>query len=387
LFLAISMLFLGALPDGMLAPLLDDLFVQRYGTTVAASHWFMVVNLVGALAVVPILARLRTHLPPSMLLAGAAVCNGLLLVLMALPIGFATTMTLRVFEGAADLVMLAVIFDLLGKAGSHSRRGARFGAAGTVLLLGLAVGVIGGGLIGRSAPVLVFCLGGLACFIVAAVAIAAHARFDGLVRSCPAVTTEGHVVTKRATRLWPTMLMAGGDRAIAGLTATTVLFYFAHVLEIDPGMRGVLLGLSLLMLALGAWPAGVIGDRFGHLRIRTTASIVYAGCLALVPLVANTGTMSMLGLMLVFGMAGAFLMPTTLSLASNTGRGSVAMAGYHASGNIGYHLIGVGGAATLLAILSRGETPGAHVYHMIFFVFAAAYTMVSLMAAWMLRGQ
>lgn len=381
LVLAIGMLFLGALPNGMVAPLLSELFVQRYGTGIAASHWFMAVNLLGAVAVVPVLARLRRRLPPSVLLAGAAVISGVLFTVMAMPIGFAWTLSLRVFEGAADLVMLAVIFDLLGKAGRARSRGARFGAAGTIMLLGIATGVVAGGFIGGRDPVMVFTLGALACFAIAAFALIKHASFDGLVRSCPVVGDQGciDVDTLMPRRLWPSLLMTGSDRAVAGLATTTLLFYFALVLELDPKLRGLLLGGALLMIALGSWPAGVLADRVGHLRLRVLASLMYCGSLAMIPMLAPTGFAGALFAMLCFGLAGAALMPTSIVLASQSGRGSVAMGAYHASGNIGYHLVGIGGAAMLVLLLGGTDGPTAATYHTIIYTFAIVYGFISVL--------
>ncbi|TVQ54713.1 MAG: MFS transporter [Phycisphaerales bacterium] len=383
LALAIGMLFLGALPDGLIAPLLNDLFVQRYGASVGAAHWFMAVNLIGAIAVVPILSRLRRSLPPSVLLAGAAVVNGLLLALMALPIGFAATIVLRIFEGAADLAMLAIIFDLLGKAGRDSNRGARFGAAGTVLLFGLAIGVVAGGFIGNSTPILAFVAGACACLVIAAVAIARHSAFDGLVRSCPVVGDLG-TITPKPKPLWPTLVMVGSDRAIAGVTATTVIFYFAQVLDLSPAWRGGLLGVALLLVAIGAWPAGLLADRVGHLRLRWISGLFYAGSLVMIPLAGSFGMPMLIIALGIFGLSGAALMPTSLTLACESGKGSVAMGAYHACGNVGYHLFGVGLAAMLLTFIGGAE-PATWVYHVILIGFAAAHLALGTVSCLVLK--
>ncbi len=386
LAMAIGMLYLGALPNGLVTPLLSELFVERYGTSVAASHWFMAVNLIGAVAVLPLLARLRKSMPPSVLLAGAAVFSGALFALMAMPIGFAWTLSLRILEGAADLVLLAIIFDLLSKAGAARRRGARFGAAGTILMLGIATGFIGGGAIGQHDAVMALVVGSLACFAIATFALLRHAHFDGLVRSCPLVSDTGAIDSRNtASPLWPALIMTAGDRALAGLASTTLLFYFALAVHFEPQVRGMLLGGTLLLTALGSWPAGCLADRFGHLRVRAASSTVYCVSLASIPLLAPLGVAPLALAMLCFGIAGAGLMPTSIVLASRSGRGSLAMGAYHASGNLGYHLLGVGAAATLLAILGHGA-PDQATYHAIIWIFAFAYGSLSALTIFALRS-
>ena len=46
---AMALLLLSALPDAMVAPVLRQLLVDRYGVSDGAAHMFMSVNLLGAL--------------------------------------------------------------------------------------------------------------------------------------------------------------------------------------------------------------------------------------------------------------------------------------------------------------------------------------------------
>src|SRR5690606_31721570 len=211
-----------------------------------------------------------------------------------------------------------------------------------------------------------------------------HASFDGLVRFCPVVADDGALASRRP--LWPALLMTGCDRAVAGVVVTTLVLYFAQILEFTPAVRGMLLGGPVLLLALGTWPAGLLGDRIGHLRLRIAASVLYAFSFGAIPFASDFGTPALAGLMACFGLGGAALMPTSMSLACSAGRGSVAMGAYHTSGNIGYHVLGIGGAAALLALLSQaGEVPAASVYHTVILTFAALHLAVSLTAAAAMR--
>lgn len=125
------MLFLCALPDAMVVPVLRQLMVERYGVTIGAAHAFMWVNLVGAMVCVRFLKGRQHRLGDRGLLVAAAFLNGGLLAAMALPIGFGPTLALRALEGAADLIVYAILFNLIAQLGSPSTRGRRMGMAAT----------------------------------------------------------------------------------------------------------------------------------------------------------------------------------------------------------------------------------------------------------------
>lgn len=373
LVLTLALLFVSAWPDTMVVPLLNELFVARYGVSSAVAHTFMSVNLVGALCAIPLLVALRRRLAPGVVLMLAALASAPLLAVMYLPIGFAATIGVRFVEGAADLVVFAVLFDLVAKAGPRATRGRRLGMAGTILMLGLFTGAVIGGVIGRGDAPVVFLAGAAAMFLVAVVAAAALPLLRALIRSCPAVSDSGDVILRRPYPLWPPLVMVFGDRAIAGLMTATLPLYFASIAGMGPMSRGWLIGVPLLLMALGAWPMGALGDRIGHLRLRTLAAVLYAAGIASVPFVAEAGHIAMLMAMAIVGLAGAALLPTSLSLTTATGGGSVAMGAYRGTGDVGY-LLGIAGAGAMLA-LAGGETPAAFAF--VILTFAGAHLAIT----------
>lgn len=376
--MALVMLFVSALPDALVVPLLNELFVVRYGVGAAAAHWFMAINLIGAVAVLPLLVLMRRCMTSATILLIAAATNALLLTVMWLPIGFAATIGVRFVEGAADLLVFAVLFDLLAKAGTQITRGRRLGIAGMVLMFGLACGMVLGGTVAGDEARKVFLIGGVACGVVALAAAIGWRWLNGLVSSCPVVTEAGAIETKRRP-LWPVLGMVFSDRAIAGLMAATLPLYFSSVAGLGPVERGWLIGVPLLMMALGAWPAGFLGDRIGHLKLRTIAALLYAGAIAVVTLAADMPFAMCIGVMALVGAGGAALLPTSLALATGSGRGSLAMGAYRSSGDVGY-LIGIAMAGTLLAILG-GESPNATTFAQVILGFAAVHLVVTTVTA------
>jgi len=372
-----SLLFLSSLPDAMVIPLLSELFVTRYGVSVAAAHWFMSINLLGALLALPLLRRLRTLTTPAAALALAAGANALFLGIMFLPIGFIATTGVRLLEGMADLIVFAILFDLAARTAPDRHQGRRLGFAGTVLMLGLFSGAIIGGLAGGTAPHRVFLIGAGAMVAVAVVAWGAASLIGG--RTAPHRRSASGVTRAAAPRLrhlWPPLAMAFSDRAIAGLITATLPLYFAARAAHTPLERGWLIGMPILMMALLACPAGWLGDRLGHWRLRAAAACVYAGAIACIPLIADAGFLPALLAMTVVGLAGAVLLPSTLALTAASGQGTPAMGAYRAAGDVGY-LIGIALAGTLLSIMSRSDQ-AQHSFTWVILAFAAGHVLVTI---------
>ena len=162
-FAACAMLFVSALPDAMVVPVLKQLLVDRYGVSVGAAHAFMCVNLVGALAAIALVGFIRRKCNLANTILIAAILNAALLGIMAYPIGFVPTLFLRCAEGAVDLIVYAVIFTFIARTGPSNKRGQQMGAAATAMMLGIASGLAFGGIIGKDTAVM--------CLIAGAIAI------------------------------------------------------------------------------------------------------------------------------------------------------------------------------------------------------------------------
>lgn len=376
----IGLLLLAVLPDSMVVPVLSELFVDRYGVTAATAHWFMAINVIGGACILPLLAVARRRMNPAALIAIASTINAGLLAAMAGPVTFAGILALRFFEGAADLVVIAMLFHVISRAGPAERGGARLGAAGTVLMFGLGLGIVLGGQVGANRPTDVFLVGCGLGVIVALLASRCGALFSTFA-DAPASPASASLPDAHRTdrpRLWPTLLMSFSDRAVGGLMAVTLPFYFASIWQIEPTLRGWLIGLPLLVMAGGAWPAGWFGDRVGHMRLRTVSAVLYAGSLAALPTLAGAPKPAIFAVMAMLGVGGAALLPASLTLAGRSGRGATAMGGHRVAGEFGY-LLGLGAAGTLLSLVG-GDEPSPRAYHIVIVGFAALHVAFTLIA-------
>ena len=148
--------------------------------------------------------------------------------------------------------------------------------------------------------------------------------------------------------------MASADRAAGGLLTGTLGLFLAEAIGLDPSIRGRLIGSVLLMMGLGAIPAGWVSDRFGDLRIRAIGGVAFAAGLFLLPLAADD-LPSLIQTMLLLGIGGATLLPTSLALLDRLYGGLFGMGGFRAAGDIGF-LVGVSMAGLLLYLLGSGRS-------------------------------
>jgi len=357
------LIFLSALPDAMVVPVLKDLCVDRYGVTRTEAQAFLLVNLLGAAAAIGVVARLQRSIEPVRLLVLASLLDAVLIACLWLPLGWPGTMAVRALEGVPDAITFGVLMQLLGRSDSGSVA-SRLGLGSMVLLGGVGCGMTIGGLAAK----LMVLLGGVGCgmtigglaaklmgpgservvFVLGAgssalVAALAAARPDDLrgaaeLHQPQPSTMRGAgapLETARNVPAWVVLAMAFVDRATGGVLTGTLSLFLAGFYPYDAGERGWMVGLPLLAMAVGAWPAGALAHRIGTLRVRQWTGAIYALALAVVPFVSES-QLALVSVLAVLGLAGAALLPTSLALEHAVDRGPVGFTAFATSGGVGY---------------------------------------------------
>ena len=354
--IVILLIFLSALPDALVVPVLKDLFADRYGVSTAQAQLFLAVNLLGALLAIPLVKYMRQRMSGWAVVSSTAIVDGILLAIMWLPIGFAGTLALRTIEGAVDVATFAALFQMLGRS-DQQHRAWKLGLGATVLVAGLGIGAVLGGfltkLAGSAAVTLI--VGSVSCVSTGILAIVFRSTLERMVQLAKSSTIDVvmdgqelqvnsaiqpaiHPAIQSAIqpgKIWPILFMAATDRATGAILTAVFASFLLSGLGYTPEQRGMLVGLPLLLMAIGAAPAGWFADRFGALRTRTLAAIVYAIALGIVPFLGANTIMLALAL-LILGVAAAPLLPASLALVLVTNRGMSGLAAFRAAGDIGY---------------------------------------------------
>lgn len=383
--LSIGMLILlSAMPDAAVIPVLRELLIGREGVSVGLAHAFMTINLLGALVAIRFLPRLIKKLGAPKLIIYAAIADAIFLGLISAPIGLPAMLTLRCFEGAADLFVYAVLFNAMGRAGPVKSRGQRMGIAGTCLMLGVASGLGLGGVVGSVDPRAALWLGAGACLVVALLAFMKRSTLDTTESSPkPAPHDASHPTQPKP--LWPALVMMFSDRALSGVLVTTVPLYLTSLPGIGPRQAGGYLGSCMLAMALGAWPAGWLIDRVGVLGLRRAATIVFGVSFAGLTFAASSGPIALILLLMATGFAGAALLTTSLQLVMMSNTGAAGMGAYHSAGNVGAFIGPVTVGASLM-VLSQGEISSS-VYAVTFAVLSIVYIIIASSATLAVRSR
>jgi MFS family permease len=243
---------------------------------------------------------------------------------------FGVVLLLRVIGGAFTIGAFSLsITMLMDLSGGHGRN---MGAAGTAIGLGAALGSIVGGQLTTLDP--------LAPLYGGAVLLGGAATLGATVpeRSSGGGLPVSTVVDRLRTR--PTLFVpyAFGyiDRLTAGFFALTGVAYFRDTFGIDAATAGITLALFFIPFAILQYPVGSLSDRVGRFLPVVVGSLLYGVTIIAVALAPGYGVAA--GLMILVGICGALVSPTTMALVTEivpaTERGA-AMGGFNVFGSLG----------------------------------------------------
>lgn len=375
------LVFLSAIPDTMAAPVVKELLIDRYHTSVAAAQFFNAVNLLGALAAIPLLVALRRRGTVEGMVVGAAAADAVLLAAMILPLGMGWTLALRSLEGVTDVLVFAGLFDLVRR-GGRGHVATNLGVASIPLLLGLGAGAMIGGAVVRhtaeeSAALWIFGISALLSLVVAGAARGLSLSAPrAVVDARPMIPAEIEEVGK-GSPVWPALAMTFSDRAAGGILTGTLPIALAQVLGYSPTARGILIGLPLTVMALGVGPAGWLCDRFGSLRVRIVAGFLYASSLAMIAIAPDRPWM-LAAVMFTLGVSGSALFASSLALVVQRGDSTVRLGAFRGAGDLGF-LCG-GGLSLLLLSALGGDLPALGDYQLLILAFAGFHGLTTVIA-------
>ncbi len=341
------LLGLAAIPDAMVVPVLHGLTVEKYDVSQGVAHYFMAINLLGAVLAIGLLALLKRRFSSSVLFVSAAVLSAVFMALMAITTSWELFLLYRCLEGGADLLLLSIPFRLIAGAGKQDRYAGRIGGGFTSMMVALAIGVGIGSQVGEESATSVLWAGSFAMGVLALIAVIVHRTVDNLPPSplpephrCPLVPRE-----------WVGAGFYAIDRGLAALVSSSLPILLASGFNITKTTLGVALAGMFLSLAAFSAPAGVLADRFGGGKVRCIASLMCGISLAALGLMVwLPPEVILVPCLLMYGVGASGLMPSAFSVAVRHDASNLVFSSLQAAGQAGY-AVGVLGGGALITIV------------------------------------
>ena len=327
------------LPVTGMVPVLSAFTAQRFeGLGQFGSHFFMSINMIGALLGAPVAGLLSDRLGRRKTLAVAALSlNGLILLGIAFAYrhldSYAILLALRLVEGFAHMSALSLLMALAADQVGRAGLGARMGAIGASISLGVAMGAPLGGVVGGIDPIWVPLGGGLLSLVLAAIGAAAL-RDATSVRPRMAISDILATLAKRRELLIP-LAFSFVDRLTVGFIVSTLSLYLGLTLGFDARAIGAAMAAFLIPFSLLTWPAGHLSRHWDPLLMMVGGSILYGvflAALAFVPASWIVGTMA------AGGVIAALMYAPSLVLAAHYGGEECrarALAAFNMAGSLG----------------------------------------------------
>ncbi|MDG2031348.1 MAG: MFS transporter [Phycisphaerales bacterium] len=325
---ALLLLVFAAVPDVLPYPGLKQLISERYGLDDIGAQLFAVAALIGALGAVPILRRLRSW-SPRRIFASAALVQALAIGVMIIPIDWPFLLVLRGIQGYVDLLLLVTLTTLVAANAPSTGRG--FGMAGSAIMVGLALGLVGGGVVSSISVPAVFPVGALVSLGLALGSL-------GL----PSVPGRSFEPNSRGLEFDRKVITAGAfmasDRMIPGMMTFSLPLLLVTNFGATPMTISLIMSMPLLACAIGGYFTGMIVDRLGAFLVRVIGVPLQASGLALVVVSAGNPTLLVLGTLLL-ATGSALVMPTSLVIGTGRSAHQVtaeSVGGIQALGQVGY---------------------------------------------------
>ncbi len=328
------------LPVTGMVPVLSEFTAQRFaGLSQFASHFFMSINMIGALLGAPVAGLLSDRLGRRKALTVAALAlNGLTLLGIALAYrhidSYALLLSLRLIEGFAHMSALSLLMALGADHVGRGGLGGRMGAIGAAISLGVATGAPLGGVIGGIDPAWVPLGGGLLSVALAGLGAIALQDSGG---ARPRLAIGEILATLRTRRaLAIPLAFSFADRLTVGFIVSTLSLYLGLTLGFDARAIGGAMAAFLIPFSLLTWPAGHLSRHWDPLLMMVAGSVLYGvflGALVFVPPDWVVGTMA------AGGVISALMYAPSLVLAAHYGgedcRAS-ALAAFNMAGSLGF---------------------------------------------------
>jgi len=351
--------FLTLVPVTLPVSVLRAFVQERFDVSELLTSLFMSVNMIGAVFAAPLAGALSDRLGRrrELLVAGLLV-DAALLYALTLDIPFPLFMALRFVEGGAHIFALSLLLALASASQAEERRGRAMGMAGAGLTLGVAVGAMLGGFLGRDDPLRPLQVGAGVAALGAVLSWWLLVDVDRGDERRPG-WREIRATLRANPLLLAPLAFAFVDRFTVGFYTTTFSLYLSRVRELSSMHIGILIFVFMFPFAVCSYPFGRLSEEGSPVRMVTLGSVVYGIGTALV---VGWPVSWLPVLMVALGVASAVMFVPSMVLTTSTAPAEVrgtALGAFNAFGSLGF-IVGpvTGGLVSQLVAQDSGWEAG-----------------------------
>lgn len=331
------MVFLTILSPALLHTNLEEFIVDRFNVTILDTSLFdsvlyasyLIFGILGAILSNQLGKRREFILIGSM---GSAIFY----FLMTQATEFNLLLIFRFLQGSFTVLSWQTLMILILDFSSPSNRGKNMGIFGIFLALAMGGGPVLGGLLtelGDLSPYYFASFFSLVVFIVTFIFLKEPINLN----SKPTIIENLKIVNRKPELVIPGIFNFI-DRFHIGFILFVLQFFLQSVLNVDPQLRGMVLGLFATPFILLQYPIGKWSDRVGRYKPLIFGSISTGIILSLIGFAGNFGLIPVIILFIILGIANGFTGPPSMALVGDIIENSdnaTGMGFFNLMGNVG----------------------------------------------------
>lgn len=262
---------------------------------------------------------------------------GLLFWLLVIIPGYEIMLILRFIQGSFTVLGWQILMTVLLDISNTKNRGRNMGIYGIFLALGMGIGPMIGGYIVKK-------LGDFAPYYIAVVLNFVALFITILFIKEPSSNKvkpslkETFKVFKNNSELIIPGIYNFIDRLHMGFNLTILVLFIKNILELDPSIRGMVLGIYALPFILLQYPVGKLSDKHGRYKFLIPGSIGYGVVLCITGYVGSLSLGLLIMLYIFLGIFAGLTGPPSMALVGDIvdkENNAMAMGFFNFVGNLG----------------------------------------------------
>jgi MFS family permease len=337
----LAMIFLSMIPVTMIVPVFKEIVKDRLGGSNFSVAWFQSIAMLGAFIFSPLAGYLSDRWGDRRsFIIFFAIVDGIIFSLLPKSNSINSLLALRFIEGSFHIFVVGLLFSVLSdyeksQENTFFKKGLQFGLGGMLLTLG---GGFGQALsfIGNKNPEYPFYLGSILFLLVSLIAFTYKKSFIQIQKSNNPQTRL--LFSLPAILLIP-VLFHFIDRFTVGYFLSSFNLHLRESMNYSPGETGRLFGTLFLLMGILSYPATLLSNRFGNLRLILIGSVLYGFGIILTIFFSSYREIFLIMVLCGIG-AGLMYVPVLKfgSQLSPSGQNGLVMSGIFGAGSMGFFL-------------------------------------------------